>query len=358
MLIEPYSLLNEAAHLQGLGCGDVWERLAIDTRCVVITPVHQAMNRLRELSRGKAAHGSCGLGVGEATADAIDQTELTLFAGELSNRSLVARKLKALIELKAAQLNDLNPKVENQYKAASDLAVIRQPRWIEVMAEACAAIADAAKIFTADQANAVFRKPGVVVFEGAQGVLLDEDYGFHPHTTWSRTTPVNAVQLLREAGISEPPRCVGVLRSYMTRHGAGPFVTENSALRAACPEPHNADSGTQGEFRVGEIDLVAASYAAEAARVDELAITHLDAVNLLPNRTCTGYSTGPIAKLNPTDFQKRRAFTQLLLNSTPIWQPIDNTSGEAFVEHLQVRFGIPVTLTSAGPTRLDKRVRR
>jgi adenylosuccinate synthase len=355
MLIEPYALLNEAAHLQELGCDDVWERLSIDARCVVITPMHQAMNRLRELARGEAAHGTCGLGVGDATADAIDRPELTLFAGDLSNRTRVAEKLAAVIELKKAQLRELHHKIEHLPQAASDLVTILQPRWMDVMVDACAAIAaDAAIIVSADQANAILRKSGEVIFEGAQGVLLDEDYGFHPHTTWSKTTPANAMQLLRDAGIAEPPLRIGVLRSYLTRHGAGPLVTEDATLRRALPEPHNSDAGRQGAFRAGVFDVVAARYAIAVAGVDELALTHLDALPLLPGRICSGYSSGGIAAPNPHDFYHRQWVTDSLFRCMPEWASIDIASWEAFVAQLQKRLAVPIRLLSFGPTWLDK----
>ena len=96
--------------------------------------------------------------------------------------------------------------------------------------------------------------PGTTVFEGAQGVLLDEWFGFHPHTTWSTTTFANADAVLDEAGFDGHRTRVGVLRTYFTRHGPGPLVTEDATLRPAAPEPHNADAGWQGRFRVGAFD--------------------------------------------------------------------------------------------------------
>ncbi|MCP9971471.1 adenylosuccinate synthetase [Actinomadura madurae] len=88
---------------------------------------------------------------------------------------------------------------------------------------------------------------GTVVFEGAQGVLLDEWHGFHPYTTWSATTFANAETLLAEAGGTALR--LGVLRAYATRHGPGPFVTEDPVLTADLPEPHNGTGRWQGAFR-------------------------------------------------------------------------------------------------------------
>lgn len=98
-------------------------------------------------------------------------------------------------------------------------------------------------------------RTGPVVFEGAQGVLLDEWRGFHPYTTWSTTTFANAETLLAEAGSAQTALRLGVVRCYMTRHGPGPFVTEDPTLEL--PEPHNQHGAWQGVFRAGHFDVVA-----------------------------------------------------------------------------------------------------
>src|SRR5205823_11988546 len=105
---------------------------------------------------------------------------------------------------------------------------------------------------------------GAVILEGAQGVLLDASFGFHPHTTWSNTTFAIADSLLDEAEFGGPRSRIGVLRSYFTRHGPGPLVTENHELRQRLSEPHNDSSGWQGKFRVASFDAVAARYALKA----------------------------------------------------------------------------------------------
>lgn len=99
------------------------------------------------------------------------------------------------------------------------------------------------------------------MFEGAQGVLLDEWHGFHPYTTWSTTTFGNAETLLAEAAMTATR--LGVVRCYLTRHGPGPLVTEDPTLEL--PDPHNGRNEWQGAFRVGHFDAVALRYAIEVA---------------------------------------------------------------------------------------------
>jgi adenylosuccinate synthase len=357
MLIEPYSMLNEAAHLQQIGYDDIWDRLSIDGRCVVITPVHQAANRLRELLRGPAAHGTCGLGVGEATADALEHPELTLRAGDLHRADVVAGKLLRIVKFKADQLRLLIAKLRRNPDAESDLATILNPTWISVAVDACIAVAGAARIVSAEMANQILSSPGGILFEGAQGVLLDQDFGFHPHTTWSATTTANAMQLLKEAGIKERPRRIGVLRSYMTRHGAGPLVTEDRGLLADLPEPHNAD-GRQGAFRVGVFDAVAARYAIAFAGVDELALTHMDRLPMLPHYICEQYE-GSDVRLDPRairseDFRGREMQTRALAGCKPVCKQLPGTGHEAFVSAVAEQLQIPIRLLSFGPTATDK----
>src|SRR5687768_676429 len=246
VLVEPYALFNEAEHLDSVGVVDALSRLVIDERCVVITPAHQAANRLRELARGDAAHGTCGMGIGETMQDAIDRPELTLRAGELRDRAVVRTKLRGTVDWKREQLRDAAAALRGHPKAARDLATLAEPTWLDAAVENYAALARAVSIADESQVGEILRSDGATIFEGAQGVLLDEWFGFHPHTTWSTTTFANAETLLEEAGFNGERTRLGVLRSYFTRHGNGPLVTEEANLAAALPEIHNGENGWQG----------------------------------------------------------------------------------------------------------------
>ena len=99
-----------------------------------------------------------------------------------------------------------------------------------------------------------------VIFEGAQGVLLDADDGFHPFTTWSRCTAENALELITEMAPGSNAYQIGVLRSYAVRHGPGPLPTETSVLASVVKE-HNHTNEWQGAVRYGWFDAVLARYA-------------------------------------------------------------------------------------------------
>jgi adenylosuccinate synthase len=227
-----------------------------------------------------------------------------------------------------------------------------------------------AQIVDEDHLARLLRQTDQTVFEGAQGVLLDEWYGFHPYTTWSTTTFANADELLTEAGYSDEVTKLGLLRAYAVRHGPGPFVTEDADLAQALPEPHNPTNPWQREFRIGHFDAVAARYALSVTGpVDGLVITCLDRLyGLADVRICTGYHrrrSGFIlshlkrAKAPDLDFQQR--LTDDLLNMRPMYDPrwygtFTPRRVSAYLKRIEEELGYPVVLASTGPTALDKRV--
>jgi adenylosuccinate synthase len=362
MLIEPYALFNEARHLEEIGVAGPFERLVIDERCAVITPAHQAANRLRELARGARAHGTCGLGIGETMADLAIAPKGVLRAGDLRDRAKVRQRLLIASGLKLVECEKAIAATRDMPQAKPCVATLRDPAWIDVAADNYAALAERAAIVTPAQSAGILNASGTIVFEGAQGVLLDEDYGFHPHTTWSRTTTANADFLLDEAGYEGTRRRIGVARSYATRHGAGPLVTEEPSLRASLPEPHNRDDGWQGPFRVGSIDLVAMRYAMSVCRVDELAITHLDRLAALPRKVCTAYSNAGEAIVmldapEPDNLNHRARFTEDLRDCRPIFSALKGSIPEDFIALMESQTGKPVRITSFGPTAGDKQQR-
>ncbi|HEY7090557.1 MAG TPA: adenylosuccinate synthetase [Tepidisphaeraceae bacterium] len=346
MLIEPYAMLNEASHLESLGVEDPLGRLLIDARCPVITPAHQAANRLREIARGNQAHGTCGLGIGELMQDLQEQPELMIRAAELGDRAGISRKLR---EIAAAKLKLVERDESQDPRAAQNLKTLTDLSWIDAAVENYALVASRARIVAEADVRSVLSSPGTKIFEGAQGVLLDERFGFDPHTTWSTTTFANADVLLNEAGIQTPRTRVGVLRTYFTRHGPGPFVTEDNALRTLLPEPHNDDEGWQGPFRVGVFDAVAARYAlASAGPVDMLGVTHVDRIPRLPKRICDAYVDErngrviqDISEYKPEERNGR------LRRCTPLYADV---GAEGLLATIARGLRSPVGLWSDGPT--------
>jgi adenylosuccinate synthase len=365
MLLEPYALFNEARHLHDLGISDAFDRLVIDARCPIITPCHQAANQLRELAHGPASHGTCGLGIGETMQDLSNQPSLMIRAGELGHRDLILQKLNALQALKADQLRETIAALRNRDRARRAAETLLDSRWIDVAADNYVELASRATILDATTASALLCSPGTLIFEGAQGVLLDEWFGFHPHTTWSTTTFANADTLLNEAGHDGDRTRVGVLRSYFTRHGPGPLVCEEPALKQRLPEPHNNDAGWQGAFRVGAFDAVAARYAIDVAGgVDVLAMTHLDRLASLPSHICSAYQKGNGETLSdlrvrrPADLGYQESMTRALQQCKPVHVPVAIDNANTFLNTIERELRIKIAIASFGPIANDKRLLR
>jgi len=363
VVVHPTALRVEEAALRRVGVQDAFARLSIDARCRVTTPFHQAAGRLRELERGEAAHGSCGVGVGETVRQALASPGEALRYGDLRS---TARTLEKIETLRTALLREFEASpVLHHADAAQEIAMLRDGtlarRWLEAAAP-CVGQSPPADIDRIAQRLAM---PGTVIFEGAQGVLLDEWRGFHPHTTWSTVSTAAVEAVLHDAGIDAPVQHLGVLRTYLTRHGAGPLPTHDPLLDARLAEPHNADEGWQGAFRRGHPDAVLLRYALDVAgTLDGLVVSHLDAIEGTGLRWCSGYRTadaGRIASLplgGVRDLDHQQALTQLLRSAEPIYEPHLIATPHAWVEHAEALSGLPVRFGSFGPTRESVRGRK
>ncbi len=333
MLVDPIAVAAEAGHLAAVGVGDALDRLTVDRDALLTTPYHRAANRARELARGDARHGSCGVGIGETAWYAVENPGDAPRVADCAAPRALAGKLVRLRDRLAEEFGPLE---------GPDVASV---------CDAYRAFAGRVALVDGGYLHRLLRA-GPVVFEGAQGVLLDEWHGFHPYTTWSTTTFANAETLLAEAGDSALR--LGVVRCYLTRHGPGPFVTEDPTLEV--PEPHNQRGTWQGAFRTGHFDAVALRYAAEVSGgVDAVALTHLDAAARHPLRVCRSYQVGgqPRPRIIPgpdRDLQYQERLTQMLLAARPVYEP-PRPDWPGLVEDV---LGAPVVLRSFGPTAADK----
>ena len=255
MLVEPMAMMREAEALNNL-TSNVWWRTTVDAKAIIITPWHRALNRLRERGRGDARHGSCGRGVGVAREMHLKYGEDALLTGDTRDVYRLRNKLHYMAELYWKEVNE-HPEynVGSEFIPEINQLIYDYTHW-------------PAKIVDALEPSKC------MVFEGAQGVMLDETHGTAPHNTWTDTTFNNADTLLDEIGVKDRYR-IGCLRTYHTRHGAGPFPTEDNTLDL--PEMHNGTGEFQGAFRVGHMDWKMAADAIDiVGGLDGLAISHLD----------------------------------------------------------------------------------
>jgi adenylosuccinate synthase len=239
-------------------------------------------------------------------------------------------------------------------------------RWLSAIAPLSASGA----IVPDDTLRAALKDVRPVVLEGAQGVLLDEARGFHPHTTWSRCTPDAALALLAQFGFEDRVERIGVVRTYLTRHGEGPFPTEDRAMAVRLPEPHNGGDGWQGAFRVGWPDLVLLRYARDVSGgIDSLAVTHADRLERFDHwKAAHAYksvsedglvdrdASGEAVRLRAGDLAHQARLARALAHAEPAYVPIPREP-ETFVSWLEDELEIPVRLVSNGPTARDKQTR-
>lgn len=364
MLVNPINMYPEASHLESLGLGDIWSRISVDSLAKVITPWHIAVNKIRETARGDARHGSCAQGIGETMADDLDWPELTMKTADIMSDKLLRR------------LDDMR-----RHKLDQALAIGRpqdSDEWMTLMdSDSVAETADQyrdwarrVRIVGVGYLATLVNKYEQIIFEGAQGVLLDEWYGFHPHTTWSTTTPLNARNQLADIDYRGDVKTLGIVRAYTTRHGAGPFPTEDPDLASRIPEYHNGTGEYQGSFRYGHFDAVLHRYAQQVSSVDGLVVTGLDRVADMGDwRVCDAYKTGDAGSgffryvgekavdvvLGPKhDLTYQEGLGRALSLVEPEYQiPATKTHIDR-AEYIGELLDLPVDFLSHGPTALYK----
>ena len=375
MLLDPLAMLAEERALSTLGIRDAFARTAIDRHTKVTTPFHIAANRIKELARGRARHGSCGMGIGETMSDWLAFGSQVPLAGDLGDRRTLIRKLAFLREAKLAQLEGTLSDHRDDPGIQEELHIFQDAGFLTATAEVYQRFAATVGIADEGFLRDLCARPGTILFEGAQGVLLDEWYGFYPYSTWSTTTFENAVTLLEDGGYEGQAFRIGLTRAYTTRHGAGPFVSESETLTRVLPDYHNGNNRWQRTFRVGHLDLVALRYALQTTSpIDGLVVTNLDRLAELPAwYTCERYRytgtstdmgdfffmdnrgiTGIRLPRDPQDLKRQEVLTGLLFAMQPQLSPWGKSMC-AYTEFIAQALNTRLAITSYGPTAREKR---
>lgn len=360
VVVHPTALLVEHEYLRRAGVDDALARLLIDARCRVTTPFHQAAGRMRELERGAQAHGSCGVGVGETAHHAQLHPEQALAYADLARPAIALDKLEAIRKTLLGGFGSACRTQANQLAYDAELRVLRDAavprRWLAALQYLVRHVAPAPREAVAERLH----RPGTVLFEGAQGVLLDEWRGFHPHTTWSSIGPAAVEEVAADAGQGAKIHHFGALRTYMTRHGAGPLPTHDARLDHLA-EPHNGPDGWQGRFRRGHPDALLLRYAlAVAAPLDGLLVSHLDVFEReRALRWCLGYDIpnadgraliGGIVPGVRGDMEHQAQLTRLLAAARPSYARCATAGAFQFLSELEALANLPVLFGSRGPT--------
>lgn len=380
MLVNPIFMMREEVHLKEVGVTDAFERTTISRAALITNPFQVASNRLKEMARAGGRHGSCGMGIGETMADFATHPEDAILASDLASPETLRNKLgisqgRKHDELCGLDTSTMTPAMWREWELLTDTTVVN------ACVDRYKAFAKLVRIVDGNYLPDLFRGDGSIIFEGAQGVLLDQDYGFFPYVTRSSTTLKNALTLLDGFEGYCDVKKFGILRAYSTRHGAGPFPTEDTSLNL--PDTHNGTGPWQESFRVGPLDLVLTRYALDAVGgVDEIVMTNVDRLRKgVRHKVCSNYDGGDLLDdylggkhpffavhnglidglrvpmgQDPETLATRTRFTKALSEVTAE-DDYDFLDPEELVAHVADRLRTPINICSYGPTAEDKKPR-
>jgi len=341
VIINPRAMVREAAHLCTMGVPEPFRALTVHPECLVSTVHHQQLNKAREVLRGCENHGTCGHGIGEVRLFHLRHPEESIKANDLLSYDVLTEKLQFLKEYCRKELHPLDEALTSLLR--SHRAELPTARDVDILEDL---YSDSYSLHICED----LPSHDTLVFEGAQGVLLDETYGFHPYTTWSTTTTKHALERVRAMGITDV-KVIGVTRAYATRHGAGPFPTYDQKLTESFPDLGNPHNVWQGGMRLGWLDLPLLRYAiAATGGIDELAVNCLDEYELSDQKVCTEYPFEFSCPDIPTT-KSQEDLCQKLMYGLPL--TIKNCSSGELLNRLGEL--APVAIRGHGPTAKDRR---
>ena len=350
VVLCPKALMTEMAMLEERGV-PVRERLLISDACPLILPYHNAVDAAREKARGSKAIGTTGRGIGPAYEDKAARRGLRV--GDLFCAESFAAKLKEIMEYHNFVLT--------QYYKAEPVS------YEEVLADAMA-VAETIKGMVADISEMLdqARKAGEsIMFEGAQGTLLDIDHGTYPYVTSSNTT-VGGVATGSGFGPLYLDYVLGITKAYTTRVGSGPFPTEldDEVGHHLGTVGHEFGATTGRERRCGWFDAVAMHRAVQVNSISGFCLTKLDVLDGLETlKICIGYKTaeGDVITVPPTAAEGYEKITPVY-EEMPGWSEttVGATSVDAlpanaiaYIKRIEEVTGVPVDIISTGPDRVE-----
>jgi len=346
VVVDPAALLHELADLGPAG-EQLAGRLHISDRAHLVMPWHKALDAATETSKGAAKVGTTLRGIGPAYGDKIARTGLR--CGELRNLAAFEQRLRAQLALVNRQLTLFGAEL------------------LPVEATIATVLADCQRIaaFVADTATILHDAVAagkMILFEGAQGILLDIDYGTYPFVT-SSNTGIGGV--ITGAGVSHKAvgQVVGIVKAYTTRVGSGAFPTELPDPAGTALRERGGEFGatTGRPRRCGWIDLVALRFACRLNGVDRIALTKLDVLTSEERiGVCTGYRLdGNVIDTVPgchEDFARVEPVIEYLPGwSEDIRRCRDYAklpkAAQDYVTYLEKAIGVPVSWIGTGPGR-------
>lgn len=393
MVINPAELFEEALEIEKQGIKNPFSLITIDSNCLTVTPYHSAISRFREIMRGENKKGTVGKGVGEAIRDS-DNPENSIRAGEfLGDVSELERKIENIRVVKLNEAREIMAKNTERLPDAAqvELDLLYNKRLVGLTAECFKYTANLVDIVGKKDLKKLLDQKGAIVNQTSHGALLHPWYGFVPHVTQIDPTAQDVFALLKEQKYDGKIIRLGVSRSYMTRHGAGPLVSFNPELTKSIQETDNnlpQDIPWSGEFRNGNYDIIAMKYAVEVSggkkSFDGLNISYMDEVAKAKDwEVCVAYKyegkengleqffeiengliTGIRVRSNTRDIAQLNhqiKLTQMLKECQPVLVTLRPENGkgleQVFIDFVETSLDLPVVATAHGPKLADRSIR-
>ncbi len=343
VVVAPHALMDEIEGLEARGV-DVRSRLGISPACSVILGCHEALDKARELARGKRKIGTTGRGIGPAYEDKVSRLGLRL--ADLADPARLSDKLGAVIDYH-------NFLLQHYYNA--------EPVDGAAIADEAARLGEALKPMFTDVTGDLheLRRAGErILFEGAQGSLLDIDHGTYPFVTSSSTT-VGGVMTGAGIGPSDIDYVLGITKAYTTRVGSGPFPTEidDAAGRMMAERGVEFGATTGRPRRCGWLDAVALKRMVRVNGVTGLCVTKLDVLDGFDEvRICVDYEGVDAFPAGSEEWARARPVYETI----PGWE--GSTQGlteqdrlpsgaRAYLDRIEALVEVPVHMLSTGPER-------
>jgi adenylosuccinate synthase len=353
VVINPAVLNSEVDGLNARGIDT--SKLLISDRAHLIMPYHIIIEGLEEEALGSKAIGTTRKGIGPAFADKVARTGIR--AGDLLDKAVLRDRLATTLESKNKVLTKVYgvkalslDEIHKQYCQYAD-------RWAARICDTSAILAEA------------IERNEPVLLEGAQGFLLDPDYGTYPFATSSSPTSANAC-LGSGIALNKITHIIGVFKAFQTRVGAGPMPTElKDATGDAIRERGQEYGTTTGRARrCGWFDAVAARLSARINGFNSMVITRIDILDNMPRlKICTGY------KINGKTIDDFPASVAILERCEPVYEDIAGwekptsdvrkykdlpPNAQRYIERLEELIGCPVSLISVGKHREQTIIRQ
>jgi adenylosuccinate synthase len=355
VVVSPQALVQEMDELEVAGARGVVARLSISEACPLILPYHSALDIAREASKGEKKIGTTGRGIGPAYEDKAARRAIRL--QDLFKPVRFADKLRELLDFHNFVLQNYYKQEKVDFQKTLDDALALAPRIAPLISDVPRAL------YHANRAGKN------LLFEGAQGSLLDIDHGTYPFVTSS-----NCVAGAAAAGAGIGPMhlhyVLGITKAYSTRVGGGPFPTELSDNVGEMLRQRGQEFGatTGRPRRTGWFDAAALKRSIQLNGVSGLCITKLDVLDGVEEvKICVGYEIdGQMSEILPVGAEELELCVPVY-EELPGWQ--ESTVGvtvpeklpknaRAYLDRIEKLCRVPIDLISTGPDREETIVRR